>query len=211
VSYSRDERLALCTLLDKTGPDAPTLCEGWNTGDLAAHLVLRERRPDAAAGVVGGPLAGYTARVQQRLKERIPFPDLVRMIRSGPPLLSVMALPGVDERANPVEFFVHHEDVRRAAPGWEPRELSGGESDMLWHRLRMARFMLRKSPVGVELARDDAEGPAYRITAKNATPAVTVVGSPAELTMWVMGRRSAARVRLDGSQPAVTKLAQSNW
>ena len=211
MSYSRDERLALCTLLDKTGPDAPTLCEGWNTGDLAAHLVLRERRPDAAAGVIGGPLAGYTARVQQRLKERIPFPDLVRMIRSGPPMLSVMALPGVDERANPVEFFVHHEDVRRAAPGWEPRELSGGESDLLWHRLRMARFMLRKSPVGVELARDDAEGPAYRITAKNATPAVTVVGSPAELTMWVMGRRSAARVRLDGSQPAVTKLAQSNW
>jgi uncharacterized protein (TIGR03085 family) len=211
VSYSRDERLALCTLLDKTGPDAPTLCEGWTTGDLAAHLVLRERRPDAAPGVAGGPLAGYTARVQQRLKERIPFPDLVRMIRSGPPLLSVMALPGVDERANAVEFFVHHEDVRRAAPGWEPRELSSGESDMLWHRLRMARFMLRKSPVGVELARDDAEGPEYRITAKNATPAVTVVGSPAELTMWVMGRRSAARVRLDGSQPAVTKVAETSW
>jgi uncharacterized protein (TIGR03085 family) len=211
VSYSREERLALCALLDETGPDAPTLCEGWTTGDLAAHLVLRERRPDAAAGVAGGPLAGYTARVQQRLKERIPFPDLVRMIRSGPPVLSVMALPGVDERANAVEFFVHHEDVRRAAPGWEPRELSSGESDMLWHRMRMARFMLRKAPVGVELARDDAEGPAYRITAKNATPAVTVVGSPAELTMWVMGRRDQARVRMDGTQPAVTKLAEATW
>jgi len=211
VSYSREERLALCALLDETGPDAPTLCEGWTTGDLAAHLVLRERRPDAAAGVAGGPLAGYTARVQQRLKERTPFPDLVRMIRSGPPVLSVMALPGVDERANAVEFFVHHEDVRRAAPGWKPRELSSGESDMLWHRLRMARFMLRKAPVGVELARDDAESPAYRITAKNATPAVTLVGSPAELTMWVMGRRGQARVRMDGTQPAVTKLAQSNW
>ena len=211
MSYSREERLALCALLDETGPDAPTLCEGWTTGDLAAHLVLRERRPDAAAGVAGGPLAGYTARVQQRLKERIPFPDLVRMIRSGPPVLSVMALPGVDERANAVEFFVHHEDVRRAAPGWEPRELSSGESDMLWHRLRMARFMLRKAPVGVELARDDADGPAYRITAKNATPAVTVVGRPAELTMWVMGRRGQARVRMDGTQPAVTKLAEANW
>jgi hypothetical protein len=82
---------------------------------------------------------------------------------------------------------------------------------MLWHRLRTARFMLRKSPVGVELARDDGEGPAYRITAKNATPAVTVVGSPAELTMWVMGRRSAAMVRLDGSQPAVTKVAETSW
>jgi len=188
VSYSRDERRALCALLDKTGPDAPTLCEGWTTGDLAAHLVLREHRPDAAAGVVGGPLAGYTARVQQRIRSRIPFSDLVRTIRSGPPALSVMALPGMDERVNAVEFFVHHEDVRRATPGWEPRELGSGESDMLWHRLRMARFMLRKAPVGVELARDDidtsADGTSYRITARNATPAVTVAGSPAELTMW---------------------------
>jgi uncharacterized protein (TIGR03085 family) len=121
-----------------------------------------------------------------------------------------------------VEFFVHHEDVRRAADGWEPRALGSGESDMLWDRLRMARFMLRKAPVGVELARDDG-GPAahnaahntggasYRITARNATPAVTVVGSPAELTLWVMGRRAAARVRMDGIQAAVTKLAGANW
>ena len=218
MSYSRDERLALCALLDKTGPDAPTLCEGWTTGDLAAHLVLREHRPDAAAGVVGGPLAGYTARVQRRIRERTPFPDLVQIIRSGPPRLSVLALPGVDEHTNAVEFFVHHEDVRRAAPGWRPRELSSGQSDMLWQRLRMARFLLRKAPVGVELARDDidtgrtdGDGPAYRITAKNATPAVTVVGSPAELTMWVMGRRTAARVRMDGIQTAVTRLAEANW
>ena len=218
MSYSREERRALCALLDETGPDAPTLCEGWTAGDLAAHLVLRERRPDAAAGVAGGPLAGYTARVQQRMRSRIPFPDLVRTIRSGPPALSVMALPGMDERVNAVEFFVHHEDVRRAADGWEPRALGSGESDMLWGRLRIARFMLRKAPVGVELARDDV-GPAtdttggasYRITARNATPAVTVVGSPAELTLWVMGRRAAARVRMDGIQAAVTKLAEANW
>ena len=218
MSYSREERLALCALLDETGPDAPTLCEGWTTGDLAAHLVLREHRPDAAAGVTGGPLAGYTARVQQRIRQRIPFPDLVRMIRSGPPRLSVMALPGMDERINAVEFFVHHEDVRRAADGWEPRALASGESDMLWGRLRMARFMLRKAPVGVELARDDVDpaadntdGVPYRITARNATPAVTLVGSPAELTLWVMGRRTAARVRMDGIQAAVTKLAEATW
>ncbi len=78
--------------------------------------------------------------------------------------------------------------------------------------------MLRKAPVGVELARDDietgeagADGLAYRVTAKNATPAVTVIGSPAELTMWVMGRTTAARVRLDGTQPAVSQLAQASW
>jgi uncharacterized protein (TIGR03085 family) len=210
VSYSRDERRALCDLLEKTGPDAPTLCEGWTTGDLAAHLVLREHRPDAAGGVMGGPLAGYTARVQQRIKERTPFTDLIATIRSGPPLWSFMSLPGMDERTNALEYFVHHEDVRRAAPDWAPRQLSGGESDMLWQRLRMARFMLRKAPVGVELAREEAAGEArghaYRITAKNATPAVTVIGSPAELTMWVMGRRDAARVRFDGTEAAVSKL-----
>ncbi len=220
MSYSREERLALCALLDKTGPDAPTLCEGWTTGDLAAHLVLREHRPDAAGGIIGGPLAGYTARVQKRIRARTPFPALVRMIRSGPPRLSPMAISGVDERANAVEFFVHHEDVRRAAPDWEPRELSSGQSGMLWQRLRMARFMLRKAPVGVELARDDIDNDndggrtdamAYRITAKNATPAVTVIGSPAELIMWVMGRTTAARVRMDGTQPAVSKLAEANW
>ena len=76
---------------------------------------------------------------------------------------------------------------------------------MLWQRLRMARFMLRHAPVGVELARDDmgGDGRAYRITAKNATPAVTVIGSPAELTMWAMGRSTAARVRFDGTEAAV--------
>jgi uncharacterized protein (TIGR03085 family) len=213
VSYSREERLALCALFEKTGPDAPTLCEGWTTGDLAAHLVLREHRPDAAAGVLGGPLAGYTARVQQRLRTRIPFPDLVRMVKSGPPRLSVMALPGMDERVNTVEYFVHHEDVRRAASDWEPRELSSGESATLWQRLRGARFMLRHAPVGVELARDDmeADGQAYRITARNATPAVTVIGSPAELTMWATGRTAAARVSFDGTEAAVTKLTATNW
>jgi uncharacterized protein (TIGR03085 family) len=211
VSYSREERLALCALLEETGPDAPTLCAGWNTGDLAAHLVLREHRPDAAAGVLGGPLAGYTARVQQRIKDRTPFADLVRMIRSGPPRLSFMAIPGMDERTNAVEYFVHHEDVRRAAEDWEPREISSEEAGLLWERLRMARLMLRGAPVGVELARDDmdADGQAYRITAKNATPAVTVIGSPAELTMWVMGRTTAARVRFDGTEAAVSKL--TNW
>jgi hypothetical protein len=51
-----------------------------------------------------------------------------------------------------------------------------------------------------------ANGRAYRITAKNATPVVTVIGSPAELTMWVMGRTGAAVVRFDGTDAAVQRL-----
>lgn len=208
MSYSHDERLALAALLEETGPGAPTLCAGWQTGDLAAHLVLRERRPDAAAGVLGGPLAGHTARVQRRLSERMAYAQLVEAFRNGPPRLSPLALPGMDERANTVEYFVHYEDVRRARPGWEPRDVDPGLSEELWRHLKMARFLLRKAPVGVELARDsggEGAGP-YRVTVKNATPVVTVIGSPAELTMWAAGRTSAANVRFDGTDAAVTKL-----
>ena len=213
MSYSREERLALCALLEKTGPDAPTLCAGWTTGDLAAHLVLRERRPDAAAGVLGGPVAAYTARVQRSLRARIPFADLVRMIRSGPPRLSFMAIPGVDERTNLVEFFVHHEDVRRAGNGWEPRGVKDGLADALWQRLRMGRILFRRAPVGVELVRDDLTvdpgQQQVRMMAKAKTPVVTVTGHPAELMMWALGRATAAHVRLDGSADAVRRLREA--
>jgi uncharacterized protein (TIGR03085 family) len=214
VSYSRQERLALCALLDEAGPDAPTLCTGWTTGDLAAHLVLRERRLDAAAGMLGGPLAGHAARTQQKLRARTTFPDLVQAIRTGPPKRSMMGWPGMDERLNTVEYFVHHEDIRRATGGWQPRELPGDESDELWHRLGMARALLRKAPVGVELARDDIEpgnGTILRRTARKATPVVTVIGSPPELLLWATGRTNAANVRFDGTEPAVASLTGSRW
>lgn len=231
MTYAQDERLALCDLLASLGPDQPTLCEGWQTADLAAHLVLREHRPDAAAGMVGGPLAGYTRRAQAHLEQKTPFPRLIELIRTGPPRLSVFGLPGADERLNAVEFFVHHEDVRRAQPGWQPRPVDPGLASMLWDRLKMARFLLRKAPVGIELVRaDDAtaaeaapeeasatgnsahDGHAaagngrVRITAKARTPVVTVTGHPAELTMWAMGRTDAARVRMDGSDSDIAML-----
>jgi uncharacterized protein (TIGR03085 family) len=205
VTYSRDERIALADLLERTGPEAPTLCDGWQTLDLAAHLVVRESRPDAAAGVLGGPLAGHTARVQQKRAEKLGYDGLIKAIRNGPPRLSPFALPGVDEAANTVEYFVHHEDVRRAAPEWAPRDIPDGLSDALWRRLKGARLFLRKAPVGVELAKDEGGAP-FRLMAKNATPVVTVVGTPAELTMWSMGRSSAANVRFDGPEEAVEKL-----
>jgi uncharacterized protein (TIGR03085 family) len=213
VSFSRSERLALCALLGEKGPDAPTLCEGWTTRDLAAHLVLREHRPDAAAGIVVGPLAAYTARVQHRIAQQHDYADLVAAIRRGPPRLSVFALPGVDERANAVEYFVHHEDVRRGSPGWEPRPLDPGTEDLLWRRLGMARFVLRGAPCGVTLEREGAAGsPASAaITAKRGAPAVTVTGTPGELTVWVAGRQRAAQVRIDGDEGCVTRLSQARW
>jgi uncharacterized protein (TIGR03085 family) len=205
VTFSRDERLALAALLEETGPDAPTLCAGWQTRDLAAHLVLRERRPDAGLGMIGGPLAGYTARVQQRFLRRYSYPQLIASFRSGPPRLSPFALPGADEAANTVEYFVHLEDVRRASEGWTERDLPPGLSDSLWKRLRSARLMLHGAPTGVALARTDATAPT--IFAKHAAGLVTVAGTPAELTLWSMGRVSAAKVTLDGSEEDVARLS----
>ena len=157
VTYSRDERLALAALLEETGPDAPTLCAGWQTRDLAAHVVVRERRPDAGLGMLGGPLAGYTARVQQGYLGRYSYQELIAIFRSGPPRLSPFAIPGADEAANTVEYFVHHEDVRRGAEGWTERELPPGLSEALWKRLKSSRLFLRGAPTGVALARADAQ------------------------------------------------------
>jgi uncharacterized protein (TIGR03085 family) len=214
MTYARDERLALCTLLSDLGPDQPTLCAGWETSDLAAHLILRERRPDAGVGILGGPLARYTRAVQTRLARGTPFPKMVSLIRTGPPRMSPFGLPGADERLNLVEFFVHHEDVRRAQPGWQPRELSQELSEQLWRRLGMARLLLRKVPVGLELVRADAPAAGngrVRMTVKARTPVVTVTGMPAELTMWAMGRAGSAGVRLDGSDADVAALQSASW
>jgi len=205
VTYAQDERAALAALLQETGPDAPTLCEGWQTKDLAAHLVVREWRPDAAVGVMGGPLAGYTERVQRHFLDKYSYRHLIEMFRAGPPTLSPFAIPGMDEAANTVEYFVHHEDVRRAGEGWAQRPVDEALSDALWKRLKGARLFLRAAPTGVVLAREGYAPPAL-IVAKNAAPSVTVTGSPAELTLWSMGRVSVARVTLDGPEDAVAKL-----
>jgi uncharacterized protein (TIGR03085 family) len=216
VTYARDERVALCALLDKTGPDAATLCEGWSTADLAAHLVLREHRPDAAVGILGGPMARYTARAQRNLVARVPYPKLVETIRTGPPLLSFFGIPGVDAKANFAEYFVHHEDVRRAQPGWQPRELGDELTDAVWGLLSQARLMLRKVPVGVEFARDDIRDrtdarQAVRMTVRGRTPVVTVIGAPAELLMWTFGRTGAANIKLEGAEADVAALQQARW
>jgi uncharacterized protein (TIGR03085 family) len=204
VTYARAERAALCDLFERLGPDAPTLCEGWTTADLAAHLVLRERRPDAAGGIALAPLARYTASVQERIKSGRPWPELVGLVRSGPSRWSPYGLvPGLDSLVNTVEFFVHHEDVRRAQPGWEPRELPADFEESLWKRVRGgARLMLRKAPVGVVLRRTGGE----KAGGKKAEPHVVVTGDPAELLLFALGRQDHARVSYEGDDASVDRL-----
>ncbi|MFI0371642.1 TIGR03085 family metal-binding protein [Actinomadura sp. 1N219] len=204
----RRERRALADALAEAGPDAATECAGWDARDLAAHLVVRERRPDAAPGILLPPLSFYTERVRRRTARTVPFDRLVERIRLGPPKFSPYALPGVDKIANGVEFFVHHEDIRRARPDWEPREISPEFEELLWRRIRIARFVLRKVHVRVTLVQPD--GRSLRVSGRGRG-AVRVHGPVGELVLWALGRRDVANVRLTGATDAVKTLTETGW
>ncbi|MFW6689828.1 TIGR03085 family metal-binding protein [Streptomyces sp. MAR4 CNX-425] len=201
TTHAKRERLLLADLLESAGPEAPTLCAGWTTYDLAAHVVVRERRQDAAGGLLFKPLQNRLERVQAEFRQK-PYEELVQLIRSGPPRFSPFAVKQVDEAANVVEFYVHAEDVRRARPDYAPRELDPVFSDTLWQRLeRGARVMGRKSPVGLVLRRPDGQ----TAVAHRGTPVVTVTGEPAELLLFATGRQDAAKVELTGDDDAVAQ------
>jgi uncharacterized protein (TIGR03085 family) len=201
-TFAKRERLLLADLLETAGPDAPTLCEGWRTRDLAAHVVVRERRPDAAGGVLIKPLAARLEKVLQEYAAK-PYEELIRLIRTGPPRFSPFQLKQVDEAANTVEFYIHAEDVRRAQPDWAPRELDPVFQDTLWSRLeRTARLLGRGVPAGLVLRRPDGQ----TAVAHRGTPVVTVTGEPSELLLFAFGRQRVARVELEGEPDAVTTV-----
>ncbi|RJK93713.1 TIGR03085 family metal-binding protein [Vallicoccus soli] len=204
-----DERAALADLLDRIGPDAPTLCEGWTTRDLAAHLVVRDRRPDAAPGAVLPALAPWTDRVRAG-RAALPWPELVGQVRQGPPAWSPLSLPALARVVDTVEMYVHHEDVRRGADGWEPRGLDRRVEEELWGSLRrQAPLAYRRAPVGVVLraALPGSGRPLGEVVARRAGRCVLVEGPPSELLLHATGRGRAARVRVDGAEEDVQRLA----
>ncbi|MGY6022385.1 TIGR03085 family metal-binding protein [Streptomyces spinosirectus] len=204
-TFAKRERLLLADLLEAAGPDAATLCEGWQTRDLAAHVVVRERRPDAAGGILIKQLASRLERVMAEFAAK-PYEELIQLIRTGPPRFSPFQLKQVDEMSNTVEFYVHAEDVRRAQPDWTPRELDAVFQDALWSRLeRTARLMGRGAPTGLVLRRPDGQ----TAVAHRGAPVVTVTGEPSELLLFSYGRQNAAHVELEGDKEAVAKLHEA--
>ena len=195
------ERQALADTLDRLGPAAPTLCEGWDTAHLAAHLVVRERRLDALPGYgveslpLGRPLARWSHRVEDRLRAGTPYAEIVKRVRTGPPPWSPFALPRLGDAVNGAEYAIHHEDARRAQPGWQPRVLSPEDQDQLWQSvLFFGRMAAGRRKDGLLLRRSDAArvqkhfGP--------AEPFTTVEGEPLELLLWTSGREDVARVEI---------------
>ena len=207
ASLARTERAALADLLDRVGPDAPTLCGDWTTHDLAAHLVVRERRPDASPGVAVKALSGWTESVRATYAQR-PYHELVELVRTGPGRLSPFALPKVDSVFNMAEYVVHHEDVRRAEPGWAVRDLAPRAQDTIWKAVRgRAALAFRGLEPAVELRRTDRpEGKPWTHGDGGAT--VTVAGEPLELLLYCFGRRDHAKVEITGDPDAVAAMAR---
>jgi uncharacterized protein (TIGR03085 family) len=203
MSLASRERAALSDELLRVGPDRPTLCEGWTTRDLLAHLLVRERQPHAAAGILIPALAAVTEKAMDGYRQ-MPWDEAVQLFRGGPQSWSPFRFERVDAVANWNEFFVHHEDVRRGAPGWEPREPEEERDAQLWAGARRVGMLLRRSPVGVVLARPSGE----RHVVKTGPGVVTVLGEPGELVLFAFGR-DAVRVDLQGEPGDIEALTAS--
>lgn len=185
------ERREICDLFVELGPDAPTLCEGWTTADLAAHLVLREhfhRWPDTK-------LAAEKAKG---------FPDIVARLRAGAPLIP-WRLPRIRNIFNGLEYFIHHEDVRRA----NGRELRATMPDLEALSWRMTGYSARRiarriRPYGLELVRPDGAKQRF-----GSGEMATLAGPASELILYMGGRRSTAHVTLSGAPDAVATLERT--
>ncbi|OZC89497.1 TIGR03085 family protein [Rhodococcus sp. 06-418-1B] len=189
VTLAQHERAELVLSLTAAGESAPTLCGDWTTRDLAAHLVVRERRLDAAPGILLPLFDSYTQKVQNEVARRS-FSELVAEIAAGPPVWSPFKI--LDPLVNVGEMFVHHEDVRRAQSGWSPRLLSADLQNRLWRLATVVgRLAYRRSPVGVVLETLDGRSVTVK---RGGGEQVVLVGRPSELLLHAFGR---SEVHLD--------------
>ena len=197
---ARAERLALCDLLEELGPEAPTVLDGWRTAELAAHLLARDTRPDAVPGMVLGVARWWTERVEGRIRNDVPYAQVVGRLRRGPPRLSVGGLGGW--RGNLHEWFVHHEDVRRAC-GLGPRPDSPDQrslDDGVWAVLPVFGPLLAPR-LGATVVLVSEDGRRRRV--RRGTGTVEVHGRPSELLLTLFGRKGAA-VQAIGDPDAVS-------
>jgi uncharacterized protein (TIGR03085 family) len=202
------ERAQLSDLFDELGPQAPTLLAPWTTRDLAAHLVLREHDYLAGPGLV---LPGAWSRLAERRRRALALRDFAWLratFRSGPPpgffrIGWVRRVPSLNE------FFVHHEDVRRAN-GRGPRTVEHVMDQALWRNVTRASWFLARRLHGVGLELQWA-GTAQSVRARRGEPAARIAGPPGELLLYLFGRQSAANVEVSGTEAAIEAVRRARF
>ena len=207
MTWVEGERHSFAVDFRAADPNAPTLCAGWTTRHLCAHLVQREHAMLRNVWDQVTTKAPGEERFMRRLVDDAGTPDgyaaLVDTFAAGPSRRSLMGR--FDEALNLLEYVVHHEDLRRGSGPVPPRDLPAAELDEIWRRARpILKRAYRKAPVGVELA---PYGGAV-IPVRSGPSTVTVAGSPLELLLHAFGRRSAADVRVDGSSDGVNSFTR---
>lgn len=199
TSFARAERDRLCDLALEVGPDAPTLCGDWTVRELVAHLVVREHSP-LSVGIVVPPLASITDKETERVAKK-PFDKLVGRVRKA---RNPMSLPGIDAAVNTAEYFVHHEDIRRAADGWVPRVLELDDQDALWKVARVSgKGLIRPAGVPVQLRRTDTGA---QTNLRAGSDPVVIGGLPSEIVLFLYGRKQTYGLTFDGPAERVAQL-----
>lgn len=195
-TLARTERLRLVDAARRAGEDAPTLCAGWTTRDLATHLVIRERHPAAALGI-------FMPKFEGKLEEReqayaaMPYARLLGLVAS-PPRWTPGGWPGVESVMNTAEYLVHHEDIRRAASEWIPRRLSQSENAAVWAACRTA--LLPFAAQAKDRVEIDSPGFGHASAGRHGRGSTseaggcTITGEPVEILLYLMGRETHALV-----------------
>ncbi|TSI16881.1 TIGR03085 family metal-binding protein [Brevibacterium aurantiacum] len=196
TNLARTERLRLVDTAHRAGEDAPTLCEGWTTRDLATHLVIRERHPAAALGIFMPKFEGKRED-QEQAYASMPYSHLLGLVAS-PPRWTPGGWPGVESVMNTAEYVVHHEDIRRAAIEWIPRRLSLPENRAVWAACRTALLPFAAKAEGrVEISSPGfGQRSAGRQTrgSNGKADGITITGEPVEILLYLMGRERRALV-----------------
>lgn len=201
------EREGLCDLMVELGPEAPTLIAAWTNRDLAAHLFIREHVPTAAPGlVVPGAWGRYAERRRQALTHR-DYASLLRKVRSGPPP-GFFRIGWVRRGPNLNEFFIHHEDVRRAN-GLVPRVGSPALDQALWRNVGLAPWLLTRRLRGIRLELEWSGTTQVRRVGRGDST-VRIRGLPGELLLYLFGRQAAAEVEVSGERGAVDAVAAAH-
>lgn len=188
TSLARAERLRLVAAARAAGEDAPTLCEGWTTRDLATHLVIREREPVAAMGIM---VPAFEGRLEDKERDyaSMPYSELLGLV-AAPPKWTPGAWPGVGSVMNTTEYLVHHEDIRRAELEWFPRRLSRKDNATVWAQARFALLPYAAKAKG----RTVIVSPGFGTHAAGRGETTTVTGEPVEILLWLLGRTDHALV-----------------
>ena len=206
ANHVGDERIDFVRTLRATDPGAATLCGDWDTAQLVAHLVLRERSLTELGGRLPVPALQRRAHVAvDAYVAKFPYEQLVSQFESGPPLYSPWSIPGVGSNVNLLEYLIHHEDVRRAVDGTVPRVLSVARQQAIWNRLKMAAALtMRQVPQSVRLV-----WPSHGevVTRRKSSRQVTVSGDPVELALVAFGRQRVAKVSYDGPPDEVASVS----